>query len=105
MVSGDASRSAGYFTIPHDHPALPGHFPGRPVVPGVVLIDRALALLLEVLPGFAPVALSHGKFFAPVLPGERIDVHYRPHGGGGFALVCLRNGEIVASFTLDAAAP
>ena len=29
------------FTIPHDHPALPGHFPGNPLVPAVVLIDHA----------------------------------------------------------------
>jgi len=30
------------FTIPADHPSLPGHFPGNPVVPGVLVLDRVL---------------------------------------------------------------
>lgn len=31
------------FTIPEDHPSLPGHFPGNPIVPGAVTLDHALA--------------------------------------------------------------
>ncbi len=27
-------------TIPADHPSLPGHFPGRPIVPAVVILDE-----------------------------------------------------------------
>ena len=33
------------FTIDPDHPCLPGHFPGRPVVPGVVVLDRVVEAL------------------------------------------------------------
>lgn len=65
------------FTIPHDHPCLPGHFPGRPIVPGVVVLDRVLAAI-EAGHGGALGALRmpQVKFAQPLLPGEeaRIEV-------------------------------
>ena len=30
-----------------NHPTLPGHFPGAPLVPGVVILDEVLAALIE----------------------------------------------------------
>lgn len=64
---------AGEFSIAATHPALPGHFPGRPVVPGVLLLAHALEAALA-LPHWAarigvPPRLAVVKFPAPVLPG------------------------------------
>ncbi len=73
---------AGCFTIADDHPCLPGHFPGRPIVPGVVLLDAATALILGRLPGTLLRAISAVKFLTPVLPGDVVDVAYEtahPH--------------------------
>ncbi len=59
------------FVIPPDHPCLPGHFPGRPLVPGVVLLDRVLAALEAAHRVAAPLRLPQVKFQQPLLPGER----------------------------------
>lgn len=69
---------AGAFTIPADHPALPGHFPGNPVVPGVVLLDRATAAILAAHPGRRLAALPQVKFLQPVRPGATVSVGYTP---------------------------
>jgi 3-hydroxyacyl-[acyl-carrier-protein] dehydratase len=52
-----------------DHPSLPGHFPGRPVVPGVVVLDEVAACAARELGG-APARIPQVKFLAPLLPGE-----------------------------------
>jgi 3-hydroxymyristoyl/3-hydroxydecanoyl-(acyl carrier protein) dehydratase len=59
------------FAVPHDHPALPGHFPGRPIVPGVLVLDQVLD---AVEAGHGPLRgglrLPQVKFVQPLLPGE-----------------------------------
>jgi len=58
------------FTIPLDHPSLPGHFPGRPLVPGVVVLDRVIAAIEAQQGALGPVRLPQVKFLQPLLPGE-----------------------------------
>jgi 3-hydroxyacyl-[acyl-carrier-protein] dehydratase len=56
-----------------DHPAFAGHFPGRPVLPAVVLLTEVLATL-EALTGESPQhwTIATAKFPAPVMPGDAL---------------------------------
>ena len=58
------------FSIPHDHPSLPGHFPGRPIVPGVVLLERVLEAIELMHVPLGALRLPQVKFMQPLLPGE-----------------------------------
>ena len=55
--------------IPAAHPALPGHFPGNPIVPGVVLLDRIVEAL-ERTDGVHLARIGAVKFLAPLRPDE-----------------------------------
>jgi 3-hydroxymyristoyl/3-hydroxydecanoyl-(acyl carrier protein) dehydratase len=53
-------------TVPADHRALPGHFPGHPIVPGVVLLELVEALLAD--HGYRVRECPQAKFLVPVAP-------------------------------------
>jgi 3-hydroxymyristoyl/3-hydroxydecanoyl-(acyl carrier protein) dehydratase len=77
------------WTVPAAHPAFAGHFPGRPIVPGVVLLDQAI-LFAEKWLG-EPVAawqIGNAKFLSPVGPGETLVfvLHRTSRGGVGFTV-------------------
>ena len=92
----------GAFTIRSDHPALPGHFPGRPVVPGVVLLDRVAAALAR-WRGQRIAALPQVKFLAPLLPEEGAELHL-DDDGKSMRFSILRNGVLIANGTVTLAA-
>ena len=72
--------------IPTNHPAYAGHFPGQPILPGVVLLDAALHALAS-QQGWAgkggPVQLNAAKFLSPVRPGEALSLHATASLAGG----------------------
>ena len=90
-----------HFTISPDHPSLPGHFPGKPIVPGVVLLERVIEAIEAAQGPLLPLRLPQVKFMQPLLPGESADVHLEGSAPRWRfrvmrAEVLLASGEIVA---------
>jgi 3-hydroxymyristoyl/3-hydroxydecanoyl-(acyl carrier protein) dehydratase len=97
-----------YVSVPRDHPSLPGHFPGRPIVPGVVLLDLTFAALCTALAQpIELVSIVSAKFMQAVAPETRVDVHIKitPDEREGFlkarfALSCAQAPVVEGSFML-----
>ena len=67
----DKDSDVSGLRIDANHPSLPGHFPGRPIVPGVLLLDRVISRAEEWLGhGLSIGSLAQAKFTQPLLPGE-----------------------------------
>lgn len=58
------------FVLDPSHPSLPGHFPGNPIVPGVVLLDCVLEAIEAAHGPLGALRLPQVKFLQPLLPGE-----------------------------------
>ena len=87
--------AAFQFAVPKVHPALPGHFPGRPIVPGVLLLDQVLTHVSTALN--RPVAtLQQVKFASALLPDETALVAFDADGQRvKFSVKALRDGVAV----------
>jgi 3-hydroxyacyl-[acyl-carrier-protein] dehydratase len=86
--------------VPPDHPAFAGHFPGAPIVPGVLLLDAAIhavetACGRPLLPG----RISAAKFLRPVGPGETLSIRYAVENSGAVRLELRSGAHLVASAT------
>jgi 3-hydroxyacyl-[acyl-carrier-protein] dehydratase len=66
------------FSIPADHPCLPGHFPGQPIVPGVVVLDRVLAAIEAQHGALGPLRMPQVKFLQPLLPEQTARIELQP---------------------------
>ena len=71
------------WTVPADHPALAGHFPGTPIIPGVLLLDIALHTIAAAT-GMALDActISSVKFLSPARPGDDVVIRHEITANG-----------------------
>jgi len=96
------NRHSMELRIDADHPALAGHFPGFPIVPGVLLLDEALYAIEQTQPAALeppPWHISTVKFHHLVRPGDalRLEFDWQSDGQVHFELRC--RDTLVASGT------
>jgi 3-hydroxyacyl-[acyl-carrier-protein] dehydratase len=85
VVSIEAGKSLrAYKNVSVNEPFFNGHFPGHPVMPGVLVLEalaQASAILAYRTTGFDPadkvtylMAIDAAKFRRPTVPGDRLDL-------------------------------
>jgi 3-hydroxyacyl-[acyl-carrier-protein] dehydratase len=85
-IDGDDS-GIGIKNVTFNEPHFQGHFPGHPVMPGVLLIEGmaqtagALCVLAQGLSGPPKLVyfmtIDNAKFRKPVVPGDTVEYHVR----------------------------
>ena len=70
-------NDAAHWTVPLDHLAFAGHFPGTPIFPGAMLLD----VVLHTIAAGTGIALdvceiSSVKFLRPASPGDELVIRH-----------------------------
>jgi 3-hydroxyacyl-[acyl-carrier-protein] dehydratase len=78
-----------------NHPSLPGHFPGAPLVPGVVILDEVLAALVEWRQNSRLSGIRSAKFLAPLKPEQPFTISLSATKNAGEVIFCCRAEERV----------
>ncbi len=116
IIKVDANRSAiGIKNVTANEPHFTGHFPGKPVMPGVLMIEgmaqtagaigiRNLGLDSPALVYF--MTIDNAKFRRPVVPGDTVEYHVTLIKQRGtickYSCVALVRGEKVAEAEVSA---
>lgn len=81
------------FTISPDHPALRGHFPGKPITPGVVILQQVINAVAN--EGYRVTGVTNAKFIAPLLPGKSCTISLEAKGTTVQFMVAYSGGTLV----------
>ena len=87
-----------------DHPAYQGHFPGNPILPGVVVLAEVVAAIAASTGRPASAwSLANAKFLSPVTPGTALTL-VRDESAGNMRFEVRAGSRVIATGTLVARA-
>ncbi|NEO84698.1 MAG: 3-hydroxyacyl-ACP dehydratase FabZ [Spirulina sp. SIO3F2] len=91
-----SERAVGIKNVTFNEPFFQGHFPGRPIMPGVLMVEAMAqvgGIILKQIPGqednlFVFAGIDKVRFRRPVVPGDRLVMtvellKFRPRSGFG----------------------
>jgi 3-hydroxyacyl-[acyl-carrier-protein] dehydratase len=93
VVEVSKEKIRAYKNVSFNEPHFSGHFPGNPVMPGVLIVEalaQAGGILAHASGVFDPqkqvllfMTIDSAKFRRPVRPGDRLDLEVIPLRSGG----------------------
>ena len=84
--------------VPADHPAFAGHFPGMPILPGVLLLDMALHAVTDVIGiGLENCEIGSVKFLSPANPGDVLEIRHDFRAGSIIRFDIVAGARKIAS--------
>ena len=86
VLSHDDTRLTAIKNVTYNEPYFPGHFPGLPTMPGVIMLEalaQTCGLLAVLKSGLRPesglilyfAGIDHARFKRPVVPGDQLTFH------------------------------
>lgn len=94
-------KTVSALSVRADHPSFAGHFPGNPIVPGVVLLDEALQAIGQAMGrDLSACRINAVKFLSPVKPGELLAVEHEAGIDGGIRFDIVASDRKIATGSL-----
>ena len=82
--------------VPAHHPSLAGHFPGDPIVPGVVLLDEVLDAFTVWQGPCHLRGITTVKFLKPLAPNRTFRIGFALNNPESVGFRCTRDNELLA---------
>jgi 3-hydroxyacyl-[acyl-carrier-protein] dehydratase len=114
IVSGESAT--GIKTVSIAEPHFQGHFPSRPIMPGVLIIEAmaqtSAVMVMQALGGQSVgklvyfMSIDNARFRRPVVPGDTLKIHIRKERSRGavwkFSSEAKVDGQLAAEATYSA---
>ena len=74
--------------VSREHPSLPGHFPNKPIAPGVVILSAVFNEVISKYPNRQLCGIKKLKFLYPLQPEQTFTINYSEIKNNGLRFKC-----------------